>query len=101
MLASMPSPSTTSSFRPDGTSGAIIVVPVASNQPAIKAHKNEILMEPARKGFEVAMYETDPLIMARLLVTGRDCVQQIQNKFNEATSAAWSRIVIVPNSDWG
>jgi Complex 1 protein (LYR family) len=54
---------------------------------------NEILKEAARKEFEVAKNETDPLIIARLLVTGRDCVQQIQNKFNEATSAAWTRIV--------
>jgi len=36
--------------------------------------------------------ERDPLIVARLLVTGRDCVQQIQKKFNEADKAAWSRI---------
>jgi hypothetical protein len=25
-------------------------------------------------------------------VTGRDCVQQVQNKFNDATQAAWKRI---------
>jgi len=39
-----------------------------------------------------ARNEQDPLVIARLLVTGRDCVHQIQNKFNDATQAAWKRI---------
>ena len=46
------------------------------------------LKEEARKEFMVAKDETDPLILARLLVTGRDCVQQVQNKFNQADQAA-------------
>jgi hypothetical protein len=50
------------------------------------------LKDQARKEFEAAKEETDPLILARLLVTGRDCVQQVQNKFNEADKAAWDRI---------
>lgn len=50
------------------------------------------LKEEARKEFEVAKEETDPLVLARLLVTGRDCVQQVQNRFNEADKAAWDRI---------
>ena len=50
------------------------------------------LKQEARKEFEAAKDETDPLILARLLVTGRDCVQQVQNKFNEADKAAWDRI---------
>ena len=53
---------------------------------------NEQLKKQARKEFEEARHETDPLILARMLVTGRDCVHQIQNKFNEATQAAWKRI---------
>lgn len=53
---------------------------------------NEILRKQARDEFEESKRENDPLIIARLLVTGRDCVQQIQNKFNEATQAAWKRI---------
>lgn len=53
---------------------------------------NAVLKEQARKEFEEARNETDPLIIARMLVTGRDCVQQIQNKFNAATKAAWERI---------
>ena len=50
------------------------------------------LRKEARKEFEQSREETDPLIVARMLVTGRDCVQQIQQKFNEADRAAWERI---------
>jgi hypothetical protein len=53
---------------------------------------NVKLKKEARKEFEQSREETDPLIIARMLVTGRDCVQQIQNKFNEADRAAWERI---------
>jgi hypothetical protein len=53
---------------------------------------NKRLKEEARKEFNAAKDETDPLVLARLLVTGRDCVQQVQNKFNEADQAAWNRI---------
>ena len=53
---------------------------------------NHRLRQEARKEFEAAREETDPLILARLLVTGRDCVQKVQNKFNEADKAAWDRI---------
>jgi hypothetical protein len=50
------------------------------------------LRREARKEFDASKDETDPLIIARMLVTGRDCVQQIQQKFNEADRAAWERI---------
>ena len=53
---------------------------------------NKILQQQARTEFNEAKNETDPLIIARLLVTGRDCLQQIHNKFNNATIAAWKRI---------
>jgi Complex 1 protein (LYR family) len=53
---------------------------------------NKRLQQQARREFEEARHETDPLVIARLLVTGRDCVQQIQNRFNAATQAAWKRI---------
>ena len=53
---------------------------------------NKRLKQQAREEFEQARNEKDPLIVARLLVTGRDCVQQIQNKFQAATNAAWQRI---------
>jgi Complex 1 protein (LYR family) len=53
---------------------------------------NQILREQARKEFEASQREDDPLVIARLLVTGRDCLQQVQIKFNDATQAAWKRI---------
>ena len=53
---------------------------------------NVRLRQEARKEFEQSREEADPLIIARMLVTGRDCVQQIQAKFSEADRAAWSRI---------
>ncbi|KAG7350998.1 complex 1 LYR family protein [Nitzschia inconspicua] len=53
---------------------------------------NQRLKKEARKEFEAAKDETDPLVLARLLVTGRDCVQQVQQKFNQADQAAWERI---------
>jgi Complex 1 protein (LYR family) len=55
-------------------------------------HWNHRLKSEARKEFEASKDETDPLIIARMLVTGRDCVQQIQNKFAEADRATWARI---------
>lgn len=53
---------------------------------------NVRLKREARKEFDASKEETDPLIVARMLVTGRDCVQQVQNRFNEADRAAWARI---------
>jgi len=53
---------------------------------------NKLLKEKAKAEFMEARNEQDPLVIARLLVTGRDCVHQIQNKFNDATQAAWKRI---------
>ena len=42
-----------------------------------------MLKESARKEFEQARHETDPVIIARLLVVGHDCIIQTQEKFNE------------------
>ena len=53
---------------------------------------NLLLKQQARSEFEASRQETDPLIIARMLITGRDCVQQVQLKFNDATQAAWKRI---------
>ena len=50
------------------------------------------LRKEARREFEQSKEEKDPLILARLLVTGRDCVQKIQLKFNQADKAAMDRI---------
>lgn len=53
---------------------------------------NLILKENAKKEFHDSKSETDPLIIARMIITARDCLQQIQLKFNDATIAAWKRI---------
>jgi hypothetical protein len=53
---------------------------------------NQVLKDQARNEFQESREETDPLVIARMLVTGRDCLQQVQNKFNDATQAAWKRI---------
>ncbi|GAB5037808.1 Hypothetical protein NocV09_10900070 [Nannochloropsis oceanica] len=44
----------------------------------------DVLRREARKEFEQAREERDPLIVARLLVVGRDCVMQTQYKFDMA-----------------
>ena len=54
---------------------------------------NKLLKDEARKEFEQARYEKDPLVIARLLVTGRECVQVVQRKFNEADMGIKQRIV--------
>ena len=43
----------------------------------------DVLRESARKEFEEAREERDPLIVARLLVVGRQCVMDTQVKFNQ------------------
>eukprot|EP00980_Cylindrotheca_fusiformis_P005684 scaffold1184_cov132-Cylindrotheca_fusiformis.AAC.105 len=53
---------------------------------------NQRLRQQARQEFEASKEETDPLILARLLVTGRDCVDKIHQKFNEADRACYDRI---------
>ena len=69
------------------TAKAFHWVDETTGEPWNKRLKNE-----ARKEFEASKEEKDPLIIARMLVTGRDCVQQIQNKFVEADRAALARI---------
>ena len=49
------------------------------------------LRAEARKEFEASKQERDPLVLARMLVTGRECVQEIQRKFNEADRKCWER----------
>lgn len=50
------------------------------------------LKAEARKEFEAGRKEEDPLVIARMLVTGRHCVEEAQRKFNEADSKCWERI---------
>lgn len=61
---------------------------------------NQRLRKQAREEFEAAREESDPLILARLLVTGRDCVEQIQQRFNVADKACWERIKRDTNNRW-
>lgn len=53
---------------------------------------NKLLRDNARKEFEASRQENDPLVITRMIITGRDCLQQVQNRFNDATQAAWKRI---------
>ncbi|KAL3809430.1 hypothetical protein ACHAXA_003999 [Cyclostephanos tholiformis] len=46
----------------------------------------------ARREFEASKTERDPLIIARMLVTGRECVVEVQRKFNEADRKCMERI---------
>ena len=50
------------------------------------------LRAEARREFEAGREEKDPLIIARMLVTGRECVKEVQRKFNEADRKCWERI---------
>jgi len=50
------------------------------------------LRAEARKEFEAGKEERDPLLIARMLVTGRECVQEVQRKFNDADRKCWERI---------
>ncbi|KAL9186203.1 hypothetical protein ACHAXT_005441 [Thalassiosira profunda] len=50
------------------------------------------LRAEARKEFEASREEKDPLIIARLLVTGRECVEEVRRRFNDADRKCWERI---------
>lgn len=45
---------------------------------------NEVLRRNARKEFEEARYERDPLLVARMLVVGRQCLDDALRKFDTA-----------------
>ena len=42
----------------------------------------EILRKNARKEFEAARFERDPLLITRMLFVGRDCLNQTMEKFS-------------------
>lgn len=50
------------------------------------------LKAEARREFDASKEEKDPLIIARMLVTGQECVKEIQRKFNDADRKCWERI---------
>ena len=48
---------------------------------------SDILKKNARKEFEEARHERDPIIVARLLFTGRECLNKSMEKFDSAQRA--------------
>lgn len=48
---------------------------------------SDVLRQNARKEFEQARYEQDRLVITRLLVVGRDCLNQTSEKFLAAAKA--------------
>jgi len=40
----------------------------------------ELIQESARREFEQSRYETNPEIIARMLITGRDCLDKVKEK---------------------
>ncbi len=52
----------------------------------------ERLRIEARKEYEISRNENDPLIVARMIVTGRECVMEVRRKFNEADRRCMERI---------
>jgi hypothetical protein len=51
-----------------------------------------VLRESARKEFEQGRNENDPLIIARMLFVGRQCVEETRNKFNNVEEVIRQRI---------
>ena len=47
----------------------------------------EVIRESARKEFEAARHERDPEMVARLLLTGRDYLDQAMQKFHDKRQA--------------
>ena len=53
---------------------------------------NGVLRAAARKEFEEGRGETDPLVAARLIVTGEECLRKIGVKFNQVDKEVEERI---------
>ena len=56
---------------------------------------NKVLQESARKEFEQARHETDPLIVARMLVVGRDCLMQLEDKVSFLCSDCINLLMLI------
>ena len=50
------------------------------------------LIAEARREFEACRTESDPLLIARMIVTGRGCVEEVRRKFNDADQECMKRI---------
>ena len=48
---------------------------------------SDVLRKNARHEFEQARYETDPVLITRMLVVGRDALNQTREKFLAAAQA--------------
>lgn len=53
---------------------------------------SDLLRKNARKEFEQAKYENDPLVIARLLFVGRDCLNQTKQKLESTIVAVKNNI---------
>ncbi len=53
---------------------------------------SDLLRKNARKEFEQAKYENDPLVIARLLFVGRDCLNQTKQKLESTIAAVKNNI---------
>jgi len=51
-----------------------------------------VLKESARKEFEAARNEKDPLIIMRMLVVGRQCVDETRRRFNAVEDVIRKRV---------
>ena len=54
-----------------------------------------MLRDNARKEFEQARHETDPLIVARMLVVGRDCLMQLEDKVSSPRSDCINLLMLI------
>jgi len=53
---------------------------------------SRVLRESARKEFEQARTERDPVIIARMLFVGKQCVEETRNGFNKAEEVIRNRV---------
>ncbi|KAJ8598180.1 hypothetical protein CTAYLR_007375 [Chrysophaeum taylorii] len=53
---------------------------------------NAVLRRNARKEFEEARYERDPLIVAKMLVVGRQCLDESMRKFDATQRKITERV---------
>ena len=56
-----------------------------------------VLRRNARKEFEQGRYETDPIVVARMLVVGRDCLMELQHRFNAIEESIKNRVTKTRN----
>eukprot|EP01041_Mallomonas_annulata_P011816 gene11816-24758_t len=53
---------------------------------------SDILQSSARKEFEQGRFETDPIIATRMVLVGRDCLNQTAEKFNKVAASMTDHI---------